>query len=705
MNCPQCKSPITGDALFCSQCGARLEASGRSAEERKKVTVFFSDISGYTALSEKLDPEEVKEIMSRIFSRAASIVKEYDGHLDKFIGDCVMAVFGFDVTREDDAVRALRAALEIHKAVSLLNTEELKERIGRDLSVHTGVNTGVVVAGDLDLEKGTEKVLGDTVNVASRLASTAKAGEIVAGRTTVHEVERYFEFEELGAISLKGKSDGVPAFRLLGPRTSTGRNLMLKGRRAEFTGRVEEMKLLTERLQMAKSGVKAVFFIRGEAGTGKSRLVEEVKHMAEADGMAVLEASCFDYTRGIPYSLWTGLFGSLFSLAENETPATLSRKIEEGCAGIIVDERPAAPFIAGLFALESDEVRNMDAGLLKGCTLKSIASVVSSICGKKPSVLILDDMHWADPSTLEVLAPVLEKNSYLVLCLYRPSDQVTALIKELRAGMPIEDLFLEPLKRDDSAGMIRSLLDGCEVPEELLNFVSLQIKGNPFYIEETVNNLVESGILNKADGCWTLARKLENADIPSTVQGIISARIDRLEPKQKHLLQTASVIGQNFFRSILTRIEKAAELEESIELLKGKDLIREFRAQPDLEYMFKHALMQDVVYNSLLKKERRRIHEDVARVMEELFADRISEFYESIAFHYRQSENTEKAVFYLMKAGKKCIDKYAAAEANEFYRNAYDLLTAKPLAAADRPVLLRLLNDWGWVLYFYVDFT
>ena len=218
MNCPQCGSSVRVDARFCSQCGTRLEASGRSADERKKVTIFFSDISGYTALSEKLDPEEVKDIMSIIFSKAAVIVKEHDGHLDKFIGDCVMAVFGFDVTREDDALRALRAALEIHRAVSLLNTEELKRSIGRDLSVHTGVNTGVVVAGDLDLEKGTEKVLGDTVNVASRLASAAGTGEIVVGRATLREVDRYFEFQELGPIALKGRSGGVFAYRFVGQR-------------------------------------------------------------------------------------------------------------------------------------------------------------------------------------------------------------------------------------------------------------------------------------------------------------------------------------------------------------------------------------------------------------------------------------------------------------------------------------------------------
>jgi class 3 adenylate cyclase/tetratricopeptide (TPR) repeat protein len=704
MKCPHCDSQLPPNSRFCSQCGGRIEEETGSTDSRRKVTIFFSDISGYTAMSERLDPEEVKELMAGIFSRAAAIVKKHGGHLDKFIGDCVMAVFGLEATREDDGVRALRAALEIHEAVATLNTDSFRSRIGRDLAAHTGMNTGVVVAGDLDLEKGTEKVLGDTVNVASRLCSAARPGEVVVGRGTVHETDRHFEFEDLGTLDLKGKREGVPAYRLKGAREGKPGTTKLRGRRADFTGRGVEMKRLTEALQMAKTGEQAWYFVRGEAGSGKSRLAEEVCRIAEADGVRVLTASCFEYTQGNPYSLWTDFFAGRFGLNEKDSPDAMSRAIEAGCVGLSVEGRAVAPFIAKLFALESEMLRGMDAGFLKRCTEKSIVAVISATCADKPPLLVLDDLHWADPSSLEVLPLVLRGSAGLSLCLARPSETLLPVSSEVPAGVRVEELVLEPLGRAEGEGMLRSLLDGCEAPPELLDFVSLRMKGNPFYIEETVNDLVERGILSQRDGCWSLSRSLEDADIPSTVQGVISARIDRLEPGVRRILQAASVIGQNFYHSILGRLEESETLDTSLVLLKGKDLIRELRMEPDLEYVFKHALMREVVYDSILRKERRRLHERVAVIMEELFSTRVEEFYESIAHHFRQSENVERAIFYLMKAGKKSLNQYAAAESNSFYKGAYELLTARPLAEEDRTTLVRLLNEWGLVQYYFGDF-
>jgi class 3 adenylate cyclase/tetratricopeptide (TPR) repeat protein len=704
VNCVKCGAALPQGARFCSNCGSPVPERDDAGVANRKVTVCFADLSGFTAMSEKLEPEEVRDVMSSVFSAASAIVRKHGGQIDKLIGDCVMSVFGLTETREDDAVRAIRAAMEISGAVAALNTPELRARIGRDLSVHTGINTGMVVAGELDLDKGTEKVLGDTVNVASRLASVAVGGQIVAGQATLSDAERLFEFEELGSRALKGKGSGVPAFLLKGPRRVTDGVRRMRGRRADFVGRGKELALLLGKLEALAGGRGGCVFVRGEAGTGKSRLVDELRKEARREGVSVVSAYCYESTRGAPYSLWLDLLNRLFEIGENEDRQSLRAKIDRGASWVVFEGRPVAPFIAALFSLESGESLGLDPGYLSKFIDGGICALVSSVCARAPTVVVLDDLHWADPSSLSVLSDVLGTSGGLFLCLHRPSADVETLAEQFSSAAAVATVRLEPLGGSDSAAMLRSLLQDAEPPRGLAELLSERVKGNPFYIEETVNELLESGALARTESGYELIRDPADIDVPSTVQGIIAARIDRLQPERRKLLQTASVVGQRFFRSIIDRLEPG-DLDASIEDLKERDLISEAEAEPDIEYMFKHALMQDVVYNSLLRKDRRLLHARVAAIMEATFAERIGEFYETVAYHYRQSGDARKAVEYLMKAGRKSLSRYAAAEANDFYRHAYDLLANNPADFAGPETVVGLINDWSLVLYYYGDFV
>jgi predicted ATPase/class 3 adenylate cyclase len=695
----------TPDSNFCGGCGydftktsaitpKPLETPSKPTitdHERKHVTVMFSDLSGYTAMNEKLDPEEVKEIMDRIFGKISQVVVKYEGFIEKFVGDAVMAIFGVPKTHEDDPVRAIRAAREIHNLVKEISPS-LTKTIGRPLYMHTGINTGLVVAKEIDFEKGTHGVLGDTINVASRISGLAKADEIIVGLETYHQAEGYFNFEKLDPTKVKGKEEPIQIYKVLSPKEAISKTHRLSGLRSELIGRRVEMDQLKEAVDNLKKGKSSSFSIIGDAGTGKSRLVEELRNSLDINTIQWREGHSYGYSQNIPYFPVIDLLSRAWQIKEGDPPDQTRQKVEKGAQATLGERKDLIPYIGNLSSLPYPEIEQVPPEQWKARLHEAIKLILANLCKHAPTVICIEDLHWADPSSVELMRNILIDLKYPVifLCIYRPSFSLFTS-HQANSIKSYHEIRLQHLSPTDAQSMVESLLNTKTIPKQLQMFVREKAEGNPFYLEEVINSLIETDTLIKDKDSWKLTRTLTEKDIPSTIQGVISARLDRLERETKRILQEASVIGRAFFYEILKRISDLKEyLDKGLMNLERLDLIKTISLQPELEYIFKHALTQEVVYNGLLIKERRLIHEKIGLVMEELLHDHLPEFYETLAYHYSQSDNFQKAYDYLKLSGGKAANNYANNEAIRFYKEAIRMLDAQPESLENKKEKLKV---------------
>ena len=734
LKCPACKAKIPIGRKFCGKCGYDLSESTEATSlkesehdapipesppeesmpaefaaegERKHVTVLFSDLTGYTAMSEKLDPEEVKEITSRIFGEISKIVANYDGFIEKYAGDAVMAIFGVPQAHEDDPIRAIKAAREIHQLVDT-SSPEVENKIGRPISMHTGINTGLVVTGEVNTERGTHGIAGDTINLASRLSNLAKPGEIVVDVDTCRQVEGHFTCEYKETATVKGKADPVEVHQVLSQRDKPITIRRLSGMRADLVGRNVELAELSEAVDNLRQGKGRVFSICGAAGTGKSRLVEEFRANLDLEQIQWIEGHAYAYSQNIPYFPLVDLLNRLLHIEENDPPQKVRKKVETGLQSLIKNQEDVIPYVGGLYSLSYPETSAVSPEFWKSRLQAAILAILSSLADKAPTVFFLEDLHWADPSFVELLrrACLEIRQPAIVLCAYRPTFSLFTGHQVNNLGKNYHDIQLQNLSLSVAQNMLASLLKTETIPPDLKRWVNSKAEGNPFYLEELVNSLIESDTLTSDNGSWKLTRTITESDIPSSLHGLISGRLDRLDKQAKRILQEASVIGRDFLYEILKRI---TELEERIDgelsHLERLDLIRTRSLQPDIEYMFKHALTQEIVYNGLLKKQRRKIHEKIARVIESVFMDRLAEFNETLAYHFARGESAAKAVDYLLKSGEKSLAKYAVEEAHQYFRKAYGILASKAeLSEAEKITMIDILNSWGYSYYYLGEF-
>ena len=714
LECTNCGNTLPLTAKYCDACGTdsnspiyvRRTAQGTESE-RKHVTVLFSDLSGYTSITEKLDPEEVKVIMTRIFGEIAQVVVKYEGFIERFVGDAVMALFGVPKAHEDDPVRAIKAAIEIHNLVEAMSSK-FEDRIGPKLKMHSGINTGLVVTGEVDLEQGTHGITGDTINLASRIEGIAKAGEILIGPDTYRQVEGYFTCQRLEPTKVKGKSDPVEFFRVISAKERPVTMHRLTGQRADLIGRKVELNLLKERLQGLREGNGSIISIRGAAGTGKSRLVEEFRLTVDTDKIQWLGGQAFPYSKNIPYFPFIDLLNRMWHIDEGDPPETVRIKIETNIRALLGEREEITPYIGRFYALSYPGIEGMSPELWRIRLKEAVHMILSQLSKRAPIIICWEDVQWADPSSIELLRLILPEftNAALFICVYRhpfclfDSHQLESLGKRHLA------IQLRDLSSSEAQDMIESLLKSKNLPEKLRQYNRDRVGGNPFYIEEVVNSLIESETITPDKGAWRLNRQITEAVIPSTIHGVISARLDRLEKEMKRILQDASVIGRSFLYEILKRVtELTNHIDQSLSGLEHTDFIRKRSIEPELEYIFKHALTQEVVYNGLLKSERQKIHERIAVVFEQLFEERLPEFYETIAFHYKQGYSLHKAVYYLMKSGDKSLSKYAGDESHQYFNEAYELLNNKRDRTKEEDTLLiDLLNKWAFVFYYRGDY-
>ncbi len=712
--CPNCGTALGPEDKFCGDCGQKLVAeapvvtTGAPADaERKQVTALFSDLSGYTAMTERLDPEDVKEITSRIFDGVRGIVGKYDGFIERFAGDGVLALFGVPQSHEDDPVRAIRAAREIHELVEAMNPE-YETKVGAVLSMHSGINTGLTVTADVDPEKGTHGVTGDAINIAARLSDLAKAREIFVGPETYRRAEGHFAFETLEPTKVKGKAEPISIYKVLSVKEEPTKVHRPSGLRADLIGRKAELAQLQEAVERLKQGKGSIITICGDAGTGKSRLVEEFKASLDLGKIRWREGHSYPYSQNIPYFTIMDLMNRAWRIEEGDPRDKIREKIESGVERLLGTREEVAPYVGSLYSLSYPEIEEVSPEFWKSRLFEGIKAIVDALIQYAPTIFCFEDIHWSDPSTLDLLRFLLSDQKYpaLFICVHRLPFSLFSAHQMGSLGVPYEEIHLTDLSPSDTLDMVESLLSADSIPVDLRKFVQKRVEGNPFYVEEAINSLVESETLAPDNGSWKLTRPLSEADIPQTVQGVISARLDRLENEMKRILQEASVIGRAFLHEILKRITKIQEtLDRSLHGLEMLDLVRVRSVQPDLEYIFKHALTQEAVYNGLLKKDRQEIHERIGLVMEQLFRDRLSEFYETLASHFKQGHSILKAVDYLMKSGQKSLRRYALEESHQYYGEAFTLLADKPDKTRDeKATLVDILVERALVFYYQADY-
>jgi predicted ATPase/class 3 adenylate cyclase len=728
-SCPHCGFTNPPNFKFCGNCGCELSvgkiatidipqqsdeisvAEDRQDEnscygpdsERKCVTVMFSDLTGYTEMSEKLDPEEVKEVTSAIFSELTKIIQKYDGFIEKYIGDAILAVFGAKEAFEDSALRAIKAARELHAHVESVSPK-YEKLIGRTLTMHTGINTGVVVTGEINFEKGTHGLVGDTINTAARLMGVAASGEIIIDHDSFVQTEGYFEFEILDPAKVKGKAEPIAVYRVGKALQEPKKLHRLHGLRAELIGRSVEMQILMDAAENLEQGKGSVVSVCGTAGTGKSRLVHEFKKTLDLKKVQWFDANAYHYTQNTPYYPLIDLLTKAFDIKDGDNSEAIKLKVESSLEGLLGKGSGNAPYIGSLFSIEYSETKEVSPEYWKDRLYAAIGDVLKALTAVAPTVICLEDMHWADPSTMELVRKLVSNLSdpLMVVCIYRP---VITIFTDFEINtLPIDytELRLRELSPSESQDMICSLLNADQIPKELRGFIRDSIDGNPFYVEELINALIDSEALSKDSGQWVLTKTIDDSFISTNIQGVIAGRIDRLGRDTKRILQEASVIGRAFLFDILQRIsETKQDIDKNLMTLERLDLISAKSIQPTLEYIFKHALTQEIVYNGLVKSERRLIHEKIGNVIEILFQDRLTEFYETLAYHFSRGQSVTKAVDYLVKSGEKSLARYSVEEANQYFRKAYDIIAKiEALSEAEKIVIIDILNSWGYVYYY-----
>ena len=584
--------------------------------ERKLVTIVFADLSGFTALSERLDPEEVRGLVNDCFSALVPVIEGYGGTIDKFIGDEVMALFGAPAAHEDDAEAALRAALSMMAELQTFNTEH-----DTGFGMHIGVDTGVVVTGGLGAE-GREQysVMGDAVNLASRLEDASKTGQILVGPLTYRLISHLFEFCALAPLSLKGKAEPVPVYELLSAKSRGAETR--GGLVSPLVGRERELDVLRRRLQRLVGGAGGLVAVSGEPGIGKSRLLAEARVAAESSVLWV-EGRGQLHGENVSYAAAIQVLDGLIDVESGSPPPTVRSALTLLLRRLMPEapwESEVYPYLARLHDLPLDLEAAVMLGELVPEALqermwRAFTALVDAVCKTRPLVLVWEDLHWIDPSSLGLLEYLLSHVRdlpLLVLVSFRVDEgESAAWYQRLKAAVPdVATLIsLPPLSSEESAALARNLLRVDSLPEAAKHRILEAAEGNPFFLEELLRSLVESGLV-LFEGDRALARgDLEQLEVPHTVQAVVAARIDRLPPADKQVLQDASVIGRVFQRPVLAYLEENVrqrpinDLPPHLEELEHRELIRR-REEP--EYIFKHAVTHEVTYSSLLRARRRQ---------------------------------------------------------------------------------------------------
>jgi len=636
--------------------------------QRKTATVLFADLSGFTAMSANLDPEEVRDVVNRYFEALATAVRRYEGSIDKYIGDCLMAVFGVPATRENDAERACRAALDM-----LLAVRELASGFGSGAQppdIHIGINTGLVVAAPMGSGDSAQfTVMGDTVNLASRLCHEAENGQIAVGESTRALVAQDFDFAPKELRSIKGKGEKVPVFFLRGRSQKASR----EQRRAQpaMVGRGREISEAQDLLAEAQNKHGALLYITGDPGIGKSRLSSEISKWAAAKGYRVLEAAAQPLAAIEPYSLWRQALERPLGVVPGMAPAEADAALENFLQSSAAHGEQAVALRATL-GLPTSELELLDdAGRFQAIS-RGWKAFLLGLEAEAPLLVILDDLQWADVFSLRLLGEVIDfvpAHAMVLCCLARPEFQHGWANRSYYHG-----IALQPLSAEDCTVLVRALAKEGAAFNDVE--VVARAEGNPFYLTELSQAAAQRG----------------EGKLPATIEAVILERIDRLERKSREVLELASVIGREFPERLLRAVANAEHLESQLPRLRELEFIYEKEIAPELLYLFKHYLTQEATYNSILIQKRKEMHGQVAAAIEQIYKDSLDRYYSVLAQHHEKAAEYRRAFECYRQAGDKAQGTTSASAAVQLYERGE---TALQMMHEDRPALRNKLKSFA----------
>jgi len=660
--------------------------------------VLFCDMEGFTGLSEKLGPEEAYSIMDQVYEILIHKVHDYEGTVNEMTGDGIVALFGAPIALEDAPQRAIRSSLAIHREMARFSDRIRQERKGiPPLKMRVGIHTGPVVVGTLGNDLRVDfKAVGDTVNLASRMQDLAEPGTTYISEETFRLTEGLFRFEALGEKEVKGRKEPVNVYRAIAPSTMRTRfDVSAERGLTPFVGRERELELLLDGLERSRAGRGQAFSIVAEAGVGKSRLLYEFRKAVANEDVTFLEGRCLSYSRGAAYHPVIDILKANFDILEGDGDFEIREKVKKGLKILGADEVSTLPYLLELLAVKDSGIDKipMSPEVRKHRIIETLKGIVLKGSEIRPLILVYEDLHWIDKSSEDQLKHLLESipgARVLLIFTYRPEFVHTWGAKSYHS-----QVMLNRLSNRESLSMISHLLGTEELDKDLAEFILEKTEGVPFFIEELIKSLKDLKIMERKNDRYHLAKDLSEVTIPATVQDVIMARVDSLPEGVKSLLQTVSAVGRELSYDLIKRItgltKREQELLSQLSVLKDSELLYERGIYPQSTYIFKHALTQEVAYNSLLLKRRREIHEEIGKAIEALYPERLEEHYELLAYHYARSTKTDKAVEYLDLANQKAIRLNAMEEAKAYFDEAMVHLDTLPETEENRQRRISLL--------------
>ena len=717
--CPTCGAINEADASFCFRCGTRVDDQALSRArarverlrgylprdlsdhflaagtdivgEQRQVTVLFIDLVQSTEIIRALGDEAMADLLDELMGGIARVVNDLEGTVAEIMGDGALCMFGAPVTHEDDAERALRAALAVRRFVGQLSPIRIAGA-DRRLEVRIGVNTGLVVMRAIGQGyRLSYTAVGDAVHLTQRLQAAADPSQILVSAKTQRLVSSLFRFSERKAFAVKGFDHPQVAVTLLGEQDTAERRPLAAGGEA-FVGRERDLAELQRHLDELAAGVGGILTIWGEAGIGKSRLVAEL-HRRAPPTITWLEGRALSYTQNAPYSIIGQEVRRSAGIHVDDSEHSAREKLRDMVTREGGPDQAATvyPFIATALGmhLEEPEARLVDgfsADELQREILRALRALVSATARRAPLVLVFEDLHWSDRASIaaiDALLPLAEDYPILYVLVARSDTEAPAwaLLQKIQTIYPHlhAHAALGPLSAEASATLAMNRLGTSFLPTELRKLVLQKAEGVPLFVEELTKSLIEQGVLLRQGGSWQLTVQSDELHVPDTVQGIILARLDRLEDPLKRVLQVASVVGPILFYPVLAKVSDAnGRLSARLRDLQRLEFIRETRRQPEPEYVFKHALIRDVAYQTLLTRQRRELHRRVGEAAETLLGDRLSEFQSIIAEHFLRAEVWAKAADHMLLAGDEATRLSAHADARLHYEKALNALTRLP---------------------------
>ncbi len=661
---------------------------------------MFCDMEGFTPLSEMLGIEEAYAIIDRVYEILIHKVHDYEGTVNEMTGDGIMALFGAPVALEDAPQRAIRSSLAIHREMAKFSDQLRQEK--KDvppIKMRVGIHTGPVVVGTVGNDLRVEfKAVGDTVNLASRMEGQAQPGTTYITEDTFKLTEGLFRFEGLGQRVIKGKQAPVSIYRAIAPSTMRTRfDVSAERGLTPFAGRERELELLLDGLERSKAGRGQAFSITSEAGVGKSRLLYEFRKAVASEDVTFLEGRCLSYSRGVAYHPLIDILKANFDIQEGDGDLEIREKAKRGLKMLGADEASTLPYLLELLAVKDSGIDKipMCPEAKKNRIMEAFKQIALKGSEIRPLILAYEDLHWIDKSSEEILKYVLGSipgARVLLIFTYRSEFVHTWGAKSYHS-----QVMLNRLSNRESLIMVSHLLGTEELDKDLEEFILEKTEGVPFFIEELIRSLKDLKIIERENNRYRITKDIKEVTIPATVQDVIMARVDSLPEGTKGLLQTISAVGREFGYDIIKRLTDLAEQEllSHLSVLKDSELLYERGIYPQSTYVFKHALTQEVAYNSLLLKRRKEIHAQIGGVIEALYPDRPEEYYELLAYHYGRSASTDKAVQYLDLANQKSIKLNAMEEAKTYFEEAMALLDTLPETEENRQRRISLLVRQG----------